>query len=129
LHSGEVQSVENPGFDDSKWRVLDVPHGWSIELPYEPKMPGGSAVAYLPGGIGWYRQSFTLPKSEIGNTIDFDGDYMNSQAWINGHLLGRIPNGSIGFRLFQSGTGATGMNSAPGLSPKASSHTSEQRRE
>jgi beta-galactosidase len=63
-------------------------------------MSGGSAVAYLPGGIGWYRKSFTLPKSDIGKVIaiDFDGVYMDSQVWINGHLLGRLPNGYLGFR-------------------------------
>ena len=97
---GEKEGAEKAGFDDSTWRTLDVPHDWSIELPYDPNMSGGSAVAYLPGGIGWYRKSFTLPKSDIGKVIaiDFDGVYMDSQVWINGHLLGRLPNGYLGFR-------------------------------
>jgi beta-galactosidase len=41
FHLGEAPGAETPGFDDSKWRVLDVPHDWSIELAYDPKMPGG----------------------------------------------------------------------------------------
>jgi beta-galactosidase len=100
FHLGDKEGAEKPGFDDAKWRALDVPHDWSIELPYDPNMSGGSAVAYLPGGIGWYRKSFTLPKSDIGKVIaiDFDGVYMDSQVWINGHLLGRLPNGYLGFR-------------------------------
>ena len=65
---GEKEGAEKAGFDDSTWRTLDVPHDWSIELPYDPSMSGGSAVAYLPGGIGWYRKSFTLPKSDIGKS-------------------------------------------------------------
>ncbi len=100
FHLGEAAGAENPVFDDSKWRKLDVPHDWSIEQPYDPKMPGGSSVGYLPGGIGWYRKSFTLPESDKGKKIalDFDGVYMDSQVWINGHLLGKRPNGYVGFR-------------------------------
>jgi len=80
--------------------VLDVPHDWSIELPYDPQMPGGASVGYLPGGVGWYRKAFTLPKSDKGKeiAIDFDGVYMHSQVWINGHLLGQRPSGYMGFR-------------------------------
>ncbi|MFM8982502.1 MAG: hypothetical protein ACKOLA_06260 [Spartobacteria bacterium] len=66
FHLGEAPGAERPGFDDSKWRLLDVPHDWSIEQPYDPNMPGGSSVGYLPGGIGWYRKSFTLPESDKG---------------------------------------------------------------
>lgn len=100
FHLGEAAGAEAPGFDDSKWRKLDVPHDWSIEQPYDPKMPGGSSVGYLPGGIGWYRKTFMLPESDKGQEIalDFDGIYMDSQVWINGHLLGRRPNGYVGFR-------------------------------
>lgn len=100
FHLGEAQGAESPSFDDAKWRKLDVPHDWSIELPYDSKMPGGGGVGYLPGGIGWYRKSFTLPESDKGKeiAIDFDGVYMDSQVWINGHLLGHRPNGYVSFR-------------------------------
>ena len=31
-------NAENPGFDDSSWRKLDLPHDWSIEdLPNQKK--------------------------------------------------------------------------------------------
>ena len=100
FHLGDVAGAELAAFDDSAWRTLDVPHDWSIEQPYDPAMPGGSSVGYLPGGIGWYRKVFTLPESDRGHeiAIDFDGVYMDSQVWINGHLLGRRPNGYVGFR-------------------------------
>lgn len=100
FHLGDAQGAENPNFDDSKWRKLDVPHDWSIELPYDPKMIGGASVGYLPGGVGWYRKAFTLPESDKGKeiVIDFDAVYMDSQVWINGHLLGQRPNGYVGFR-------------------------------
>ena len=100
FHLGEVDGAELPGWDDGAWRTLDVPHDWSIELPLDPKVSGGMSVGYLPGGIGWYRKTFTMPKEAQGKQvfIDFDGVYMNSKVWINGHLLGFRPFGYVGFR-------------------------------
>ena len=96
---GDVPGAEAPNFNDSAWRTLNLPHDWSIELPFDSRMPGGNSVGYLPGGIGWYRKAFTVPESDRGKkvVIDFDGVYMDSQVWINGHLLGRRPNGYISF--------------------------------
>lgn len=92
--------AENPDFDDSKWRKLDVPHDWSIEGPYNENNPTGRGGGYLPAGIGWYRKTFTLPGSEKDKEvfIDFDGIYRDSKVWINGHFLGERPNGYISFR-------------------------------
>ena len=97
---GDVPGAEAPAFNDTNWRTLDLPHDWSIELPFDAKVPGGGSVGYLPGGIGWYRKAFTVPESDRGKkvAIDFDGVYMDSQVWINGHLLGRRPFGYVSFR-------------------------------
>ena len=91
-------SIES--FDDSSWRVLNLPHDWSIEADFSvdnPATPGGGA---LPGGIGWYRKTFTPDAADEGKHtyIDFDGVYWNSSVWINGNLLGERPNGYISFR-------------------------------
>ena len=89
-----------PDTDDSNWRVLNLPHDWSIEADFSldnPATPGGGA---LPGGMGWYRKHFKLPESDKGKVIyiDFDGVYRNSRVWLNGHLLGFRPNGYVSFR-------------------------------
>ena len=31
FHRGGAQYAEQPGFDDSSWRKVDLPHDWSIE--------------------------------------------------------------------------------------------------
>jgi beta-galactosidase len=87
-------------YDDSKWRKLDLPHDWSIEGAFDEKATSTTNEGALPTGIGWYRKIFTLPASSKGkNTyIDFDGIYKNSEVWINGHYLGKRPNGYISFR-------------------------------
>ncbi|MFR3215219.1 MAG: sugar-binding domain-containing protein [Dysgonomonas mossii] len=100
FYLGDDSTAYNAQYDDAKWRILDLPHDWSIEADFSlknPATPGGGA---LPGGIGWYRKDFVVDKSceEKNVYIDFDGIYRNSKVWINGHLLGERPNGYISFR-------------------------------
>ncbi len=100
FHLGDISGAEQLGFDDASWRMLDLPHDWSIEGKFSrdnPATPGGGA---LPDGTGWYRKTFALPASYKGKKvfIDFDGVYMNSTVWINGHRLGTRPYGYISFR-------------------------------
>jgi beta-galactosidase len=96
---GESTDAFLPEFDDSGWRLLNLPHDWSIESDFSeqhPATPGGGA---LPGGVGWYRKSFRSTVNDNQRVfIDFDGVYRNSEVWINGHYLGKRPFGYIGFR-------------------------------
>ena len=94
---GDAVGAEDPGYDDSSWRTLDLPHDWSIEFPFSPEHASGTG--YLPGGIGWYRKTFVVP-ADLGTdemSVLFDGVYRNSDVWINGHHLGHRPNGYISF--------------------------------
>src|SRR5690348_16727512 len=61
FHLGDVSHGENPSFDDSAWRPLDLPHDWSIEGEFSAQNPAGASGGALPGGIGWYRKSFVIP--------------------------------------------------------------------
>jgi beta-galactosidase len=83
---------------ETQWKTIDLPHDWSIEGPFSDEW--ASATGYLPGGIGWYRKSFTGNNSWQGKQvyIYFDGVYKNSEVWINGHYLGKRPNGFIPFQ-------------------------------
>ncbi len=87
-------------FDDSAWRLLDLPHDWSIEGEFSennPATPGGGA---LPGGTGWYRKTFKIDPAKKDKMIyvEFDGVYRNSEVWINGNYLGKRPYGYSSFR-------------------------------
>ena len=96
---GDQPGAEQPAYDDSSWRTLNLPHDWSIEGPYTQSDPTGGGGGYLPTGIGWYRRTFTAPEAWRGREVfvDFDGVYMNSDVWLNGHLLGHRPFGYISF--------------------------------
>jgi beta-galactosidase len=92
---GDVNNAQDPGFNDSHWRQLNLPHDWSIEGAFDEKAPAGTGGGALPGGLGWYRKTFTIPATTKGKLIfiEFDGVYRNSEVWINGHYLGKRPYG------------------------------------
>lgn len=89
-----------PDYDDTAWRLIDVPHDWSIEGKYDKNNPSGPQGGYMPCGIAWYRKSFILPDSLQNKRIyiRFDGVYMKSQVWINGRMVGEYPNGYNAFQ-------------------------------
>ena len=97
---GDTAAGQAVDFDDSDWKDVHLPHDWSIEGPKDKANPGGSKNGYFPGGIGWYRKHFRPSPNDEGKRIvvEFDGVYQNSEVWINGHSLGRRPNGYIGFQ-------------------------------
>ncbi len=101
----ESPGAENPGFDDSGWRKLDVPHDWSIEGTFEQSAPTGGAGGWLPSGVAWYRKEITLPPGSEGKRvwIEFDGVMENSAVWLNGQHLGHRPSGYFSFRYDVTG--------------------------
>lgn len=96
---GDDAAAANPDYNDSDWRRLNLPHDWAVEGDFDRKNPSGTGGGALPGGIGWYRKTFTADKADEGKRlrIDFDGAYMNSTVYINGHELGTRPYGYISF--------------------------------
>lgn len=110
FYQGEAAGADQSVFDDSSWRTLDLPHDWMIEGvpgpdpsamdgPFDKKSPAGDGGAYLNGGIGWYRKTFTLPESARGRHISilFDGAYMDADVTCNGQKLGNHPYGFTSF--------------------------------
>ncbi len=97
FHLGDIKGVEKR---DPNWQLLNLPHDWSIEGEFSEEHPATAGGGALPGGIGWYNKTFTIPETEKDKLIfiDFDGVYQNSEVWINGHYLGKRPYGYISFR-------------------------------
>ena len=84
-------------FDDSNWRTLNLPHDWSIEG--QLSQDNASCTGYLPAGVAWYRKHFNYsPDVKKPLTfIYFEGVYNRSEVYLNGHLLGKRPNGYVSF--------------------------------
>ncbi|MBO9204393.1 MULTISPECIES: sugar-binding domain-containing protein [Niastella] len=98
FYKGDAPGAEKPAFNDASWRTVNLPHDWSIEGPFSKEWASGTG--YSPGGIGWYRKTFDYGIEMPGKLvyIYFDGVYKNSEVWINGHYLGKRPNGFTPFQ-------------------------------
>ena len=86
-------------FNDAGWTGIDVPHDWAFEEGVSRDGAQRDNGGYFGGGVGWYRKQFELSPEWLEKLvrIEFDGVYMNSEVWINGHLLGKRPYGYISF--------------------------------
>lgn len=93
FYLGDASGADGEQFDDSAWKNVDLPHDYSIDQEYITA--GEAESGYKLGGIGWYRKNFKVDESLKGKSIriDFDGVYMDSTVWINGHRLGNHPYG------------------------------------
>lgn len=100
FHLGEVPGFMPPNFDDQSWRVIQLPHDWAIEGPFDESNLAGESGGFLKNGIGCYRKWFQIPEDLKGKRISirFDGVYMNSTVYINGTYLGNRP---YGFSTFE----------------------------
>jgi len=124
FHRGDAPGAEGADFDDNAWRRLDLPHDWSVEnLPPTPqsngqgtvwggidvplqvgpfdmyRSEGKRATGWCVGGTGWYRKRFTADEVRAGSQAEimFEGVYMNSDVWLNGHHMGFHPYGYTSF--------------------------------
>jgi len=99
FHLGDLPDGQERSLNDASWRSLDLPHDWSIEGQFSATNPAGAGGGALPGGIGWYRKTFTVSASDTSRrmSVEFDGVYRNSEVWINGHDLGKRPYGYSSF--------------------------------
>jgi hypothetical protein len=81
----------------SPWRMVDLPHDWSVEGTLNPSL--AACTGYLPGGIAWYRKKLDIPEALEGKKvyIYFEGVQNRSEVYLNGQLLGKRPNGYVSF--------------------------------
>jgi beta-galactosidase len=94
-------------FDDSKWRMLNLPHDWAVELPFVhddvQQSHGYKPVGrrYPETSVGWYRREFEIPASDLGRriSVEFDGAFRDVMVFVNGCFIGRNDNGYAPFRF------------------------------
>lgn len=93
----------NINFDDTNWQSVRVPHDWAIYGPFDKSndihrmaiVQDGQTTAIehygrtggLPfTGVGWYRNTFSIPNFSKDKkvSIKFDGAMSNARVFING---------------------------------------------
>jgi beta-galactosidase len=94
-------------FDDSKWRLLNLPHDWAVELPFVHDEVQNShgfkplGRRYPETSVGWYRREFEIPARDLGRriTVGFDGAFRSVLIFVNGCFIGRNDNGYAPFQF------------------------------
>lgn len=101
-----------PGFDDSAWQSVTVPHDWSIYNNFNADSPATYEGGYLDGGDAWYRCKFTIADAMLSDQtlLYFDGVYMEATVYLNGRLVGRNYHGYNPFWLDISNVLVEGEN-------------------
>ena len=93
-------SFAQPDFDDGQWRLLNLPHDFGIEGPFDQALSGSTGK--LPWfGIAWYRKHLDIPASDAGKEIylDVDGAMAYATVWLNGKFVGGWPYGYASWRV------------------------------
>lgn len=114
--AGENAGAEAPGFDDSLWERVCLPHDFQICQPWiEPSAdevpdmdnPMANVKSRLSSrgfkemGQGWYRKSFTPADEWQGKRVllDFEGIMLWGDVYLNGHHVGGTDYGYLGFEV------------------------------
>ena len=107
-----------PGFDDSRWQPVTVPHDWAIYGPFSPYNDNQEVAIAQDGqqnafrqagrtgglpfvGTGWYRTRFEAPQFAPGKKmfLVFDGAMSYAEVYVNGTKAGHWPYGYNSFHL------------------------------
>jgi beta-galactosidase len=125
---GDPTGAQAPGFDDSGWRMLDLPHDWSIEdLSYAPTTGGGestnpSLLVYLPPQnnnpnapdvIGPFDKNKSAGQGATGYMVG--GVAWYRKTFTTGELIGRGPLGGDGAHVKLRDRASTGTRGSPSL--------------
>ncbi|TCO55014.1 glycoside hydrolase family 2 protein [Actinocrispum wychmicini] len=95
----DATGAQAPGFDDSAWSSVTVPHTWNAQDGQD----GGNNYYR---GVGWYRRHVTPSASLAGKRLwlQFDGVNTVADVWVNGTKLGTHQGGYATFRFDATAT-------------------------
>ena len=105
MKAGISEGPADLTFCDASFRVVNLPHDWVVELPFNKK--ADKSHGFKPVGKGfpansvaWYRRTFSLSKEDTGKRVwlEFDGVYRDCLVFVNGYRMGRHESGYDSFR-------------------------------
>lgn len=109
FHRGEADGAFVPGYDDSGWESVSVPHDWAITGPFsiendlqnvqivqnmetKASLKTGRTGGLPYVGVGWYRTEFSVPDGMTAELL-FDGAMSEARVYVNGHEVCFWPYG------------------------------------
>ena len=101
---GNAKAGNAPGaaatvYDDTGWRVVDLPHDWAVEAPFDKE--ANVSQGYRPRGFAWYRKSFKVDPADRGKHLELqiDGVATHCTVWVNGTEVHHNNCGYTGFTV------------------------------
>ena len=103
--TGNFMPAGSTSFVDADWSRINLPHDWTVELPFKND-PDLQSKGFYPLGrnypensIGWYRRIFSLSADDAGKriTLEFDGAYRETTVIFNGFYIGQHSGGYDSF--------------------------------
>jgi beta-galactosidase len=103
--TGNFMPAGSTSYSDADWRAVDLPHDWTVELPFKND-PDLQSKGFYPLGrkypetsVGWYRRVFELSPEDAGKriTIELDGAYRETMVVFNGFYIGQHSGGYDSF--------------------------------
>ena len=93
LQVGDAAGAEAPGFDDTRWQDVTLPHAFNEDDAFR------KSIHDLSTGVAWYRKHFKLPPGSAGKKIliEFEGIRQAGEFYLNGKPIGRSENGVMAF--------------------------------
>ena len=115
FHLGDAVQAQEPGYDDSAWENVSVPHDWAIPGPFsiendlqsvavtqnfetEATLKTGRTGGLPYVGVGWYRCTFEVPEGRQAELL-FDGAMSEAVVYVNGREACRSPYGYSPFHF------------------------------
>ncbi|TCN59527.1 glycoside hydrolase family 2 protein [Flavobacterium circumlabens] len=97
--AGKAGGAAATDYDDTNWRILNLPHDWAIEGRIDST--ANLAQGYRKRGIGWYRRSFKIDPKDRGKNLElqFDGIATHCTVWLNGNVVHRNWSGYTSFYI------------------------------
>src|SRR5579862_7856884 len=79
---GNPTGAQNVGFNDSSWTTVNLPHSWNT-------LDGQDGGSNYFRGVGWYRQTLTVPSSFSGKsiTLEFAGSSLVTDVYVDGTFV------------------------------------------
>jgi beta-galactosidase len=97
FYLGSSGNAKNIALDDSRWRDVDLPHDFQIEMPWDKTARGNRGFKQM--GEAWYRKTFEANPEWKGRRIllDVEGIMYVGDVYFNEQLVGKTDYGYLGF--------------------------------
>ncbi len=87
--AGAAQGVPQGDFDVADWKIVQLPHDWSIGQEFSEE--NTADWGYKPRGTAWYRKDFLIPEEYKGRklVLSFEGVATHCTVYFNGSVVAR----------------------------------------